>query len=98
MIITKIGFQKLTLLSSFERNCRDHYSHTELVVLNETLYNHFADLCEFLVFCSTKPGKEGLEFRTLGDCKDRYISRIETCVRPAMNHGMFQETKIKPTI
>ena len=66
------------LVVMFEENAHAHYTHTPHTVIDETLVNFYGKYkCDFKVFCKDKPGKEGILLRTLADCKDRYISRVQ---------------------
>ncbi len=83
------------LVTDFESNCRRMYRHGKQVVIDETLRPYYARFaCDFKVYMPDKPGKYGLLFRTLADCKDRFISRIVPYVTPAINNTGESEDKV----
>jgi len=59
----------------FNDRCRDNYSLTASVTVDETL-RKFRGRCKFRVYMPQKPGKYGILFRVLTDAKYRYVSRM----------------------
>lgn len=59
----------------FNDKCRDNFSLTENVTVDETL-RKFRGRCRFRVYMPQKPGKYGLLFRVLTDARYRYVSRM----------------------
>ena len=84
-IITDAYAKVRWILDRFERNARLYYKHTELVCLDETLRNFFAHECDLLFFLPDNPGQMGLFFYTLGDGIDRYFSRVQPKLKPAVS-------------
>jgi len=63
------------LFDMFNNNCRDSYTLSANVTVDETL-RKFRCRCKFRVYMPQKPGKYGLLFRVLSDARKRYVSRM----------------------
>jgi hypothetical protein len=78
------------LFDLFNNRCRDNYTLSERVTIDETL-RKFRGRCKFRVYMPQKPGKYGLLFRVLTDSRERYVSRLLPYTGKATNDNVQQK-------
>ncbi len=63
----------------FSQRCRDSYSHSAFVTIDEMLPN-FRGRCSFRVYMPKKPGKFGIKVWAVTDSKTYYTSNVEVFI------------------
>ncbi|XP_071639586.1 piggyBac transposable element-derived protein 4-like [Temnothorax longispinosus] len=79
-----------SMLDSFVRNCKNSYTVSEYVTIDEMLHP-FRGRCSFVQYISSKPAKYGLKCFAMCDAKTFYTSNLEVYCKTQPS-GSFNES------